>query len=109
LGNGKNYVLEVSLTKIKLLIIAARKSKHYILEFPKKQGKKIIMELGGTYNDLAKEVRFSKSKVLYIKNLQKLLYPQNSNFPDINTKQFQSLVINNQSEATKYVTDERKY
>lgn len=47
LNNGKQYIIEISLTKKKFMILAVRKGKHYKLEFPKKQGKKILDELDG--------------------------------------------------------------
>jgi hypothetical protein len=47
LGSGKrslskDYMVEISLCNKKVLIIAARKQRHYRTELPKKQGKKLI-------------------------------------------------------------------
>ena len=53
LNNRKDYVVEISFTKTKMLIIAARKRNHFTMEFPKKQGKKMAKELGDDYADLA--------------------------------------------------------
>lgn len=68
-------MIEISQTKTKLIIIAARKLQHHILEYPLMQGKKIVKEIGEGWLGLAQNLRISTGKTLYIENLQRLLYP----------------------------------
>jgi len=72
-GTKKEYVVEISYTKTKMIIIVARKRKHYKLEFPKKQGKRLIYDIVGGYYEFAKLVRISPTEALYIENLKDLL------------------------------------
>mmetsp|Transcript_29714 Transcript_29714/g.28894 ORF Transcript_29714/g.28894 Transcript_29714/m.28894 type:complete len:81 (-) Transcript_29714:433-675(-) len=80
-------MIEISFTKQKMYVIAARNSKHYTLEFYKIQGKKLLLELNNDYNALAERVRLSKFKQLYILDLNKILYP--NNIPHIGSEQMQ--------------------
>jgi len=73
LNNNKDYVIELSLTQRKLIIIAARKRKHYKLEFPKKQGKRLIYDAVNSLRQFADLIRISKSETLYIEGLKDLL------------------------------------
>jgi hypothetical protein len=69
----RDYVVEISMTKTKLMIVAARKNKHYKLELPKKQGKRLLYDICGGSYELATLVRISKSETLYIEGLKDLL------------------------------------
>lgn len=46
----KEFVVEISFSHTKMIVIAARKRKHYKLELPKKQGKRLVFDVcGGCY------------------------------------------------------------
>ena len=60
LNTNKDYMVEISYTKTKMLIIAARKIKHLVLEFPRKQGKKLVEQVGGSYETLLEYLNISK-------------------------------------------------
>ena len=59
-------MIEISVSKSKLIIIAARPRRHRKIEFPKPQGKKVLSELGNSYEELANRLMISHHRVLYI-------------------------------------------
>lgn len=69
LNDLKEYLIEISFTKTKLLIIACRRNHHYKCEFPIVQGKKIVITLGTSFKKLAERLRISSTKILYVENL----------------------------------------
>jgi len=56
-----------------LIIIAARKRKHFKLEFHKKQGKRLIYDAVSSIRQFADLIRISKSETLYIDGIKDLL------------------------------------
>lgn len=76
----KEYLIEISKTKVKYFILSIRMNKNQktqVLEFHYKQGKKLIKSAGGV-EALADLVRF-KYGTLAIQDLNKLLYQTNQN------------------------------
>lgn len=82
LNDLKEYTVEISFTRTKLLIIISRRNHHYKCEFPIVQGKKIIATLGGSKRALAEKLRLSSTKTLYVENLQRILYPKGHYTPE---------------------------
>ena len=78
----KEYIVEISFTRTKLMIIVSRRRYHYKTEFPIVQGKKIINTLGGSLLTLAGKLRLSSTKTLYVENLHKILYPRGEYYND---------------------------
>jgi hypothetical protein len=76
----KEYLIEISKTKVKYFIISIRMNKNQktqVLEFHYKQGKKLIKSAGGV-EALADLIKF-KYGTLAIQDLNKLLYQSSQN------------------------------
>lgn len=52
LNNDREYLIEVSVTKLKLFIMAIRKDRPLKIVFPKKQGMKLLEELNMDFEKL---------------------------------------------------------
>lgn len=83
-GTSKEYVIEISFTQVRMVIVAARKRKHYKLELPKKQGKKLLYDVCQGADEFAQRVRLSKAETLYIEGLKELM---NSTIDTTNVRQ----------------------
>ncbi|CDW82553.1 UNKNOWN [Stylonychia lemnae] len=105
LNNGKDYVIELSFTQRKLIIIAARKRKHFKLEFPKKQGKRLVYDAVSSVHQFASLVRISKSETLYIDGLKDLL--NSSVERKVSKRLIQSVIPSDDGKSDMYNQNQR--